>query len=119
MDRHQLVEYCLSWPACYEDHPFDEIAGPDSWTVIRHRGNKKIFAAIFHRGGLCLNLKCDPMEADFLRQQCPWITPGWHMNKLHWNTVHLDMDYDPALLEHMIDESYRLTLPKKAVKKHP
>ena len=115
--RRELIDLCLGWPGCYEDYPFDEIAGPESWAVIRHRGNKKIFAAVFDRGGLCVNLKCEPMEADFLRSQYAGVTPGWHMNKVHWNTVHLPSDVDRAVLEHMIDQSYRLTLPKKALKK--
>ena len=57
------------------------------------------------------------MEADFLRGQYAGITPGWHMNKVHWNTVHLPSDVPPELLEDLIDRSYRLTLPKKALKK--
>ena len=32
---------------------------------MRHRANKKSFALIYERNGkLCVNLKCDPIEAD-------------------------------------------------------
>jgi len=113
--RRELIDLCLSWPGTYEDYPFDEAPGPESWAVIRHRGNKKIFAAIYDRGGLCVNLKCDPMTADFLRSQYAGVTPGWHMNKVHWNTVRLPSDVELPVLEDMIDQSYRLTLQKKAI----
>ncbi len=36
-----------------------------------------------------INLKCDPVRALILRQDFPEITPGYHMNKQHWNTYEL------------------------------
>ena len=51
---------------------------------MRHRANKKSFALIYERNGkLYVNLKCDPMEADFLRQAFVDVTPAYHMNKVH------------------------------------
>ena len=117
MTRRELIDLCLTWPGSYEDYPFDEIAGPESWAVIRHRGNRKIFAAVYDRDGLCVNLKCEPLAGDFLRSQFQGVTPGWHMNKLHWITVRLPSDVPQPELEAMIEQSYRLTLPKKAVNK--
>ena len=40
-----------------------------------------------HGGQLYLNLKCDPMEAEFFRRVYEGVIPGYHMNKTHWNTV--------------------------------
>ena len=69
MTRQKIIEFCLAFPAAYEDYPFDGITDDGAWTVMRHRSNKKSFAFIYERNGkLCLNLKCDPFEADFLRQ---------------------------------------------------
>jgi len=80
---------------------------------MRHRTNKKGFAHIYERNGkLCINLKCDPFEADFLRQAFEDITPGWHMNKVHWNTVTLGGDVPIDELERMIERSYDLIKPK-------
>lgn len=68
MTRQAIIEYCLTFPAVYEDYPFAEIGGDDS-AVFRYRDNKKSFALVMHHDGkLYLNLKCDPLEADFLRQ---------------------------------------------------
>ena len=114
MTRKELTEYCLTWPDCFEDHPFDAADTPpeDRWTLIRHRGNRKAFAFIFERDGLCVNLKCEPMRADLLRQAlAPGVAPAFHMNKEHWNTVRPDL-VPREDLEEMIGHSFDLTKPK-------
>jgi predicted DNA-binding protein (MmcQ/YjbR family) len=37
-----------------------------------------------------VSLKCDPDLAAGLRTRYAAITPGYHLNKRHWNTVALD-----------------------------
>jgi predicted DNA-binding protein (MmcQ/YjbR family) len=96
-----------------EDYPFDSIADPGKWTVMRHRANKKSFALIYERNGkLCVNLKCDPLEANLLRQAFADVMPGYHMNKTHWNTVTLGGDVPDEMLHDMIGNSYDLIKPK-------
>ena len=114
MNRREVLEYCLSYAGAYEDYPFDQGPGPESWTAVRHTENKKIFALIYERRGtLCVNLKCDPQTSDFFRSVFPWVTPGYHMNHIHWNTLWLDGREDVAAVWEMIGESYRLTSPKR------
>ena len=113
MTRQELTEYCLTFPAAYEDYPFDDITDEKRWTVMRHQANKKTFAMIYRRNGkLCINLKCDPVEADYLRQIFVGLTPGWHMNKTHWNTIALGGDVPEDELMKMISKSYDLIKPK-------
>ena len=113
MTRRELIDYCLTFPAAYEDYPFDDVADENAWTVMRHRGNKKGFAFIYERGGhLRVNLKCDPFEADFLRQAYRDVTPAYHMNKVHWNTVTVDGDVPEDELQRMIGKSFDLIKPK-------
>ena len=82
MNRQELIGFCLTFPAAYEDYPFDDVADEDAWTVMRHSINKRSFALIYkRRGRLCINLKCEPLEADFLRQLFADVTPAYHMNK--------------------------------------
>ena len=116
MTKRELIDLCLTLPAAYEDYPFD---GGDAhsydgtWAVMRHLTNKKGFAHIYERHGrLCVNLKCDPIEGDFLRQMYADVSPGWHMNKTHWNTVMLGGDVPTDELERMIEASYDLVKPK-------
>jgi len=88
MTRQEIIDFCLTFVSAYEDYPFDDITEPGKWTVMRHRANKKTFALIYERNAgnpcgskLCVNLKCDPIEADFLRQMFADVTPGYHMHK--------------------------------------
>ena len=113
MMRQEIINYCLTFPVVYEDYPFDDITDDKRWTVMRHKTNKKIFAMIYERNdNLCVNLKCDPFEADFLRQMFENVTPGYHMNKIHWNTITLGGDVPEDELKRMIDNSYDLIRPK-------
>ena len=118
--RRELIDYCLTLPAAYEDYPFDDLSkSPDSWTVMRHRANKKSFALIFERNGrLCVNLKCDPQEADFLRSVYADVTPAYHMNKAHWNTIAVSGDVPKDALKDMINASYDLIKPKVRKRKY-
>jgi len=56
------------------------------------------------------NVKCDPELAVELREHHPEVTPGYHMNKKHWNTVRTDGSLPRKQLCDMIDHSYNLVL---------
>ncbi|KAF2520043.1 MmcQ/YjbR family DNA-binding protein [Flavobacterium salilacus subsp. salilacus] len=55
-----------------------------------------------------INLKCDPERAMELRVEYEGITPGYHMSKVHWNTVSVNSDVPLSLLKELIDHSYEL-----------
>jgi predicted DNA-binding protein (MmcQ/YjbR family) len=113
MTRQEIIDYCLTFSAAYEDYPFDNITDPGSWTVMRHRANKKSFALIYERDSrLCVNLKCDPLDASILRQALEGVTQGYHMNHEHWNTVIVGSDVSDAELQWQIGNSYELIKPK-------
>ena len=115
MTKRELIDYCLTYPAAYEDYPFDETTA-----VVRHGGNKKIFALIISHGErLFVNLKCDPIKADILRTVFESVVPGWHMNKTHWNTVYIGGNVPTDEVHDMIHHSYDLIKPKvrKSAKK--
>jgi len=115
MTKQDLISYCLELPGTYEDYPFDgQAAHSDdgTWTLIRHRLNKKSFAHIYERNTkLCINLKCDPLRSEILREAFDDIVPGWHMNKTHWNTIYIGGDVQPDELCELIQHSYDLTKP--------
>ncbi|WP_151736995.1 MmcQ/YjbR family DNA-binding protein ['Paenibacillus yunnanensis' Narsing Rao et al. 2020] len=113
MTYEEIVEFCLSFPSTYEDHPFGI-----EYTAMRHTGNKKLFALIYVRNGhLCVNLKCEPERADFWRGLFAEVKPGYHMNKAHWNTVLLDGELPRDTIQEMVQVSYELTRPKLKRKK--
>lgn len=106
--QDKIIHYCLSYPGAYEDYPFGE-----EWTAMRHAANKKMFALIYHLDAhLCVNLKCEPGRADFLRSAFKEVKPGYHMNKEHWNTVILDGELPEDVLYDMVKHSYELTKPR-------
>ncbi len=109
MDIEWIRSYCLSKKGTEESFPFD-----DTTLVIKVGG--KIFILISLEGDVSMNLKCDPTLAIELREAHPAISPGYHMNKKHWNTIFLDGSLPKNLLLEMIDHSYELvfkSLPGK------
>lgn len=100
-----IIEYCVKKKRATMDYPF----GPDPM-VVRIEG--KMFALIFENleRHTIINLKCDPVIADNLREQHDKVRPGYHMNKKHWNSVTLDGSVPEADLFFMIDHSYNLVV---------
>ncbi|MDR0839967.1 MAG: MmcQ/YjbR family DNA-binding protein [Christensenellaceae bacterium] len=112
MTKQELIEYCLSLPGVLQDYP---VKPP--WTVMQHEGNEKGFAFIVEKDGRQLvNLKCEPMEAEFLRAAYEDVIPGYSMNKTHWNTVMLDGDVPDEELKRQIGRSFDLTKPRVKAK---
>ncbi|MBP1563965.1 MAG: MmcQ/YjbR family DNA-binding protein [Oscillospiraceae bacterium] len=118
MTKEEYLDFCGNLGGAELDSPFDE----DFETVVaRHSDNRKWFAlVIMHNGKWVVNLKCEPMEADFLRRAFEGITPAYHMNKTHWNSVYLDSDVPREEIERMTLSSFALTEKKqrKPRKKH-
>lgn len=108
MQLQQAIDRCAVFGDAYLDYPF----GPD-WAVMRHGEGGKAYALLYERGGkFCVNLKAEPVEVTVLSQVYPAIYPGYHMNKKHWLTVELDDSVPLQVLDELIAQSYRLTLPK-------
>ncbi len=118
LTKKDLIDYCLTFPGAYEDYPFDkDSSAANAWTVMRHSKSKKSFAFIFERGGFVnINLKCEPMEADFLRSVYHSVIPAYHMNKVHWNGIIVDGSIPDEEIFNWIQNSYDITKPKNKVK---
>lgn len=105
MNIEEFREYCLSKPGVTEEFPFGE-------TTLVFKVMAKIFTLTNLEGDWSLNLKCDPERAIELREKYPAILPGYHMNKVHWNTIMMDGSLSPDLILKMIDHSYNLIVDK-------
>lgn len=109
MDVEELRSFCLGLPHCTEDTPFDV-----DTLVFRVHG--KIFALTSIADNNAVNLKCNPERAIQLREQFSAVTPGFHMNKTHWNTVLFNSDLKDSEILNLVQHSYELvfsSLPKK------
>ncbi len=110
MNIETLRTYCLAKKGVEDGFPFGEE------TLVFKVGGKIFLLASLYANPLQFNAKCDPDRAIELREQYEAILPGYHMNKLHWNTVIIDGTLSSSLLKQLIDDSYELivqSLPKK------
>ena len=115
LTREEAVAFCLALPLTYADTPFDD----GNWVCMRHRGNRKIFAAIFAREGkIWINVKADPQWGDFWRQTFSAVSPAYHMNKKHWISIILDGSMTEEEIGQLIEDSYALTAPKRRREKN-
>ena len=111
MDYEKLHDYLTSKPGATVDFPFDPV------TLVLKISGKMFALIILDEQPMRMNLKCDPGKAQALRDCFAAITPGYHMNKRHWNTLILDGSLPDDLILSLIDDSYTLVvngLPKAA-----
>ncbi len=109
MNIEELRDYCLSFAGVTESMPFGD-------NTLVFKVMNKIFALTNLDGELSVNLKCEPVLAIELRERYSCVIPGYHMNKVHWNTILVDGTVADELVKTWITLSYNLivnSLPKK------
>ena len=113
MNIQQFYEFCLSKKGVTEHFPFDE-----DTLVFKVGGKMFALSSLkeWENGTPSLNLKCDPQKALELRAEYEAINPGWHMSKIHWNTIDCNRDVPDKMMYELINHSYELvfkSLPKR------
>jgi predicted DNA-binding protein (MmcQ/YjbR family) len=105
MNIQQLYDYCLSKKGVTEHFPFDE-----DTLVFKVGGKMFCLTSLkdWESGTPSLNLKCDPERALELRAEYDAITAGYHMSKVHWNTVAFHSDVNDKMMRELINHSYEL-----------
>ncbi|HTY37468.1 MAG TPA: MmcQ/YjbR family DNA-binding protein [Bacteroidota bacterium] len=101
MDADSIRAYCLKKKGkVTEGFPFGE-------GVLVFKVEGKMFLLMnLNDHPISMNLKCDPELAVDLRERYESVRPGYHMNKVHWNTVVIDGSVPDAELRSMIDHSH-------------
>lgn len=105
MNLEFYYQYCLSKKGVTDHFPFDED------TLVFKVGGKMFALAslsAWENGNPNVNLKCDPERAEELRAEYDDIKPGYHMSKVHWNTISVNRDVPDSFLKELIDHSYAL-----------
>ncbi|MFL0248264.1 MmcQ/YjbR family DNA-binding protein [Candidatus Clostridium stratigraminis] len=102
MDFEWFKNYCLSKKGAAETYPFD-----DKTTVFKV-GSKMFALTNKNSNPLSISLKCEPYLSQDLRREYSSITPGYHLNKFHWNTIQLDDSIEEEKVRLLIDLSYDL-----------
>src|SRR3954452_15886662 len=107
MTADDLRAACLALAGAGEGRPCRDPA------VTVYKAGGKIFAITRLDGDpLRVSVKCDPDLAEQLRLTYPAITPGYHLNKRHWNTLALDGSLDDGMVRDLIEDSYALVAPR-------
>tara|TARA_R110000868_G_scaffold9349_7_gene46801 strand:+ start:10054 stop:10410 length:357 start_codon:yes stop_codon:yes gene_type:complete len=106
MNIEAFRAYCIAKKGITEEFPFD------ADTLVFKVMSKMFALAPLERIPSQVNLKCDPERAIQLREAYDGIiVPGYHMSKVHWNTLFLEHT-PPKLIEELIDHSYDLVVSK-------
>lgn len=105
MNLETYYEYCLSKKGVTEHFPFDE-----DTLVFKVGGKMFALSSLlqWEKETPSINLKCNPEWAEELRLQYNAIQPGYHMNKVHWNTVAVNKDVPDTMIIDLINHSYEL-----------
>ena len=107
MTKEDIVDYCLSLEGAFKRYPFGD------QPLVLSIPPKKGFCDLYENSSpLHIIVKCDPMEAEFLRSIYPCVTPGYHCNKVHWNSVLIDGTLSDQEIKQMILNSYRFVKNK-------
>ena len=110
MNVEEIRDHCLLKPAVEECFPFDQN------TLVFKVGGKMFLLLDINSNPIEFNAKCQPHYALELREQFHCVKPGFHMNKVHWNTITCDGSAPKKIIFKWIDDSYNLIvegLPKK------
>lgn len=106
MNIEDFRNYCISKKGVTEEFPFD------AKTLVFKVMGKMFALSGLERVPSQANLKCDPERAITLREEYDGaITAGYHMSKVHWNTLVLEQ-LPPKLILELIDHSYDLVVSK-------
>jgi predicted DNA-binding protein (MmcQ/YjbR family) len=101
MTPDDVAAALLGFPEVTEEQPF----GPEA-DVYKVVG--KMFALLSaDPAGPSVSLKCEPGLAIHLRETYAAVTPGYHLNKKHWNSIALDGSIPPDEIREMIEHSYQ------------
>jgi predicted DNA-binding protein (MmcQ/YjbR family) len=105
MNLETFYEFCLSKKGVTEHFPFDHD------TLVFKVGGKMFCLTslkAWESGTPKANLKCDPNKALELRAEYEAVRPGYHMSKVHWNSVDFNLDVSDKMVFELVNHSYDL-----------
>ena len=103
MEIDEIVNYALSLPETEESFPFGE-----NNLVLKTKGKMFITLNLVSFPST-MNYKATPDDIIDQRDQYPdAVFPGFHMNKKHWNTLHLNRIVPSKVIKEFVFNSYTL-----------
>ena len=116
MNIEEFRTLCLSFAGASEKMPFDKATSEYDRNLLVFEVAGKWFCFVNIDVFDFCNIKCDPDRIGELQAQYEGVTPGYHMNKRHWVSIHFDKDVPDDTIRELVRQSYDLvvtSLPKK------
>jgi predicted DNA-binding protein (MmcQ/YjbR family) len=110
MNVEEVRDFCLSLKNTTESFPFDDVS------LVFKVENKMYLLISLDEADANVAVKCDPEQAEILRDHYAAVTPAYHFNKKYWNNIYLDRDMPDEEIKKWIRHSYGEVvkkLPKK------
>ncbi len=101
MNIEEIREFCLNLPFTSESFPFNE-------DVLVFKLFDKMFLLCNLKSPNKISVKCKPELAIELREKYSFVSPAYHMNKKHWNTIEFDNNVNDDFIFTQIKNSYNL-----------
>jgi predicted DNA-binding protein (MmcQ/YjbR family) len=112
MNVEEVRNYCLGLKNTTESFPFDDVS-----LVFKVESRMYLLIPLDDAATEAnIAVKCDPEQAEMLREQYRAVEPAYHFNKKYWNSIYLERDMPDDEIRRWISHSYREVtgkLPKK------
>lgn len=116
MNIEDFRAYCLSFKGVYEKMPFGKATSEYDRNLLVFCVADKWFCFVNIDVFDFCTLKCHPERAEELRDRYEGVTPGYHMNKKYWSSVHFGRDVPEETIRELVAEAYDIvvaSLPAK------
>lgn len=113
MQNDDICNYALTLSGAKTDYKAE-------WSANRLLLDDKMFGLLGTNktGNRILTVKLLPEDGELLREQYEAVTPGYYMNKTHWNSIDLlSKQVSDELIKKMIATSYHLILKSLSKKR--
>ena len=106
MNIEEVRYYCLSLKNTTESFPFDDVS------LVFKVENKMYLLLSLDAVEPVISVKCDPEQAEILRNRYSAVMPAYHFNKKHWNNIFLYKDMTDNEIKRWILHSYHEVIKK-------
>jgi predicted DNA-binding protein (MmcQ/YjbR family) len=106
MNIEDVRNYCLGLRNTTESFPFDDES------LVFKVENKMYLLISLGAEEPHIAVKCNPEQAEILRDGYSAVEPAYHFNKKYWNNIYLNRDMSGDEIKRWIDHSYREVIRK-------
>lgn len=108
MNIEDFRAYCLSFEGVHDDFPFGKATSEYDRNLLVFYVADKWFCFVNAVDFDFCNVKCAPERVRELQERYEGVTPGYHMNKKYWISVHFDRDVPDTVIRELVRDSYEL-----------